>query len=68
MSLNVSQITGVAITCSTVCFYADQRKDQSSASLAHVRGIHRWKKFLFDDVTLRNAIHTDNQAANHNLQ
>ena len=32
-------ITGIFIVCSTVC--ADQRKHQSSASLAFVRGIHR---------------------------
>ena len=37
-----SQITGVSIVCSTVCSGADQRKHQSSASLAFVRGIHQW--------------------------
>ena len=37
----VSQITGVLIVCSSVCSGADQRKHQSSASLALVRGIHR---------------------------
>ena len=37
-----SQITGVWSVCSTVCSGADQRKYQSSASLAFVRGIHRW--------------------------
>ena len=36
-----SQITGVSIICSTVCSGADQRKHQSTASLAVVRGIHR---------------------------
>ena len=36
------QITGVSIVYSTVCSDADQRKHQSSASLAFVRGIHRW--------------------------
>ena len=36
-----SQITGVAIVCSAVRSGADQRKHQSSASLAFVRGIHR---------------------------
>ena len=39
-----SQITGVPIVCSTVCSGADQRKHQSSASLAPVMAIHwsRW--------------------------
>ena len=37
-----SQITGVSIVCITVCSGADQRKCQSPASLAFVRGIHRW--------------------------
>ena len=41
MSAMVSQITGISIDCSTVCS-ADQRRHQSSASLAFVRGIHRW--------------------------
>ena len=36
------QITSVSIVYSTVCWGADQRKHQSSASLAFVRGIHRW--------------------------
>ena len=42
MSAVASQITGVTIDYSTVCSGADQRKHQSSASLAFVRGIHRW--------------------------
>ena len=59
------QITGVLILCLTVCSGADQRKHQSSASLAFVRGIHRspvdspYKKgpvtpnmFSFDDVIM----------------
>ena len=37
-----SQIAGVSIICSTVCSGADQRKHQSLASLALVRGIQRW--------------------------
>ena len=57
-----SQITSLAIVYSTVYSDADQRKHQSSASLAFVRGIHRgpvntphkWpitmKMFPFDDV------------------
>ena len=36
-----SQITSLAIVFSTVYSGADQRKHQSSASLAFVRGIHR---------------------------
>ena len=40
MSSTASQITGVSIVCSIVCSEADQRKHQSSASLAFVRGIH----------------------------
>ena len=36
------QITGVSLVYSTVCSGANQRKHQSSASLAFVRGIHRW--------------------------
>ena len=42
ISAMASQITGVLIVYSTVCSGADQRKHQSSASLAFVRGIHRW--------------------------
>ena len=38
MSKMASQITGVSIVCSTVCSGADQRKHQSSASLAFVQG------------------------------
>ena len=59
-----SQITGVPIVCSTVCSGGDQRKHQSSALLAFVRGIHRCpvysphkgpvtrKMFPFDDVIM----------------
>ena len=42
MSAMTSQITGVSFICSTVGSGADQRKHESSASLAFVRGIHRW--------------------------
>ena len=64
MSAMASQITGVSIVCSIVCSGTDQRKLQSSASLAFVRGIHRWpvdsphkgpvtqKMFPFDDVIM----------------
>ena len=37
-----SQITSLTIVYSTVYSGADHRKHQSSASLAFVRGIHRW--------------------------
>ena len=39
---NASQIAGVSSVRSTVCSAADQRKHQSSAPLAFVRGIHQW--------------------------
>ena len=42
MSVIASQITSLAIVYSTVYSGAVQRKHQSSASLALVRGIHRW--------------------------
>ena len=61
----VSQITSLASVYSTVYSGAEQRKHQSSASLAFVRGIHRWpvnsphkwpvtrKMFLLDDVIMK---------------
>ena len=64
MSTMASQITGVLIVCLNVCSVADQRKHQSSMSLAFVRGIHwwqvnsphkgpvTWKMFPFDDVIM----------------
>ena len=60
ISAMASQITGVSIVYSTVCSGADQRKHQSPASLACVRGIHWWphkgpvtrKMFPFDDVIM----------------
>ena len=63
-----SQITSLTIVCSIVYSDADQRKHQSSASLAFVRGIHRgpvnsphkWpvtrKMFPFDDVIMTQSI------------
>ena len=60
-----SQVTGVSMVCSTVCLGAVQRNLKNSASLAFVRGIHRWpvdsphkepvtgKMFAFDDVIMR---------------
>ena len=41
MGARASQITSLTIVYSTVYSDADQRKHQSSASLAFVRGIHR---------------------------
>ena len=64
ISAMASQTTGVSIVCFTVCSGANQRIHQSSASLAFVRGIHRWvvdpphkgpvtrKRFPFDDVII----------------
>ena len=66
MSASASQITGVSIVCSIICSGADQRKHQSSASLASMTGLCEgkspvtsgfpsqrplaWKMFSFDDV------------------
>ena len=64
MGVIASQITSITIVCSSVHSVVDQRKHQSSASLAIVRGIHRrpvtsphkWpvtqKIFPFDDVIM----------------
>ena len=64
MGAIASRITSLAIVDSTVYSGADQRKHLSSASLAFVRGIHRWpvnsphkwpvtrKIFPFDDVIM----------------
>ena len=41
MGVMASQITSLTIVNSTVYSGADQRKHQSSSSLAFVRGIHR---------------------------
>ena len=60
-----SQITSLTIVYSSVYSGVDQRKHQSSASLAFVWGIHRWpvnsphkgpvtrNMFPFDDVIMR---------------
>ena len=64
MTTMASQITSLPIVYSTVYSDADQRKHQSSAPLAFVRGIHRGpvnsphkgpvtrKMFPFDDVIM----------------
>ena len=64
MGAIASQITSLTIVYSSVYSSADQRKHQSSTSMAFVRGIHRWpvnsphkwlvtrKMFPFDDVII----------------
>ena len=42
MNAMASHITVVSIVYSTVSSGVDKRKPQSSASLAFVKGIHRW--------------------------
>ena len=66
MGAVASQITSLTIVYSTVHSDADQRKHQSSTSLAFVQGIlrgpvnslHKWpvtrRMFPFDDVIVRN--------------
>ena len=72
-----SQITSLTIVVSTVYSGADHRKHQSSASLAFVRGIHRWpvnsphkgpvtwKMFPFDDVIMIVALSPGPQCINN---
>ena len=64
MGAMTSQITSLTIVYSSVYSGTDQRKHQNSASLAFVRGLHRWpvnsphkrpvkrKMFLFNDVIM----------------
>ena len=64
MSAMASQINGISVVCWTVCSGSDQRKHQSSVSLAFVMGIPRWpvdsppkgpvtqKMFPYDDVIM----------------
>ena len=64
MSAMAPQLTSLTIVYSIVYSGADQIKYQSSASLAFVKGIHRWpvnsphkepltrKMFPFDDVIM----------------
>ena len=64
MSAMASQITSLMIVYSTVYSGADEKRHQNSASLAFVRGIHRWpvnsphkgpvtrEMFPFDDVIM----------------
>ena len=65
MDAMASQFTGVSIFCSTVYSGKEQRKHQSPALLAFVRGIDRWpvdspykgpvtrEMFPFDDVIMQ---------------
>ena len=64
MRAMASQITGILCICSTLDSGTDQRKHQSTTSLAFARGIHRWpvdsphkgsvtqKTFPSDDVIM----------------
>ena len=73
MTTMASQITSLTIVYSTVYSGTDQRKHQSSASLAFVRGIHRgqhkWpvtrKMFPFDDVIMILKLLEQIQATSH---
>ena len=68
MGTIASQITSLTIVYWTFYSDADQRKHQSSASLAFVRGNHRWpvnsphkwpvtrKMFPFDDVIMKDIV------------
>ena len=68
MGAMASQITGVSSVYSTAYSGVDQRKHQSSSSLAFVRVIHRWpvnsrhkgpvtrRMLPFDDVIIRTDI------------
>ena len=49
MSAMAYRITGISIVCSTVCSDINQCKHQRSASLASVRGIHRWSSNAEND-------------------
>ena len=74
MGSMASQITSLTIVYPTVHSGADQRKHQSSASLAFVREIHRWpvnyppkwqvtrKMFPFYDVIIQGVIGDHNDA------
>ena len=78
MSSMASKITSLSIVYSTIHSGADQSKHQSSASLAFVRGIHRWpvnfphkgpvtrKMFRYDEVTIDTSkyMHSGNYSNN----
>ena len=70
MGTMASQIANLTIVYSNICSDANQRKHQSSASLAFVWGIHRWpvnsshkwpvtqKMLPFDDVIMWRSVGT----------
>ena len=83
MSAMTSQINNLTIVYSAVYWGTDKRKHQSSASLAFVRGIHRWlvnsshkgpvmrKMFPFDDVIMfqqRNTVKHARYSISDNLK
>ena len=75
MTMLASQITSLPVVCSIVYSDVNQRKHQSSASLAFVREIHRgpvnfphkWpvtrKMFPFDDVIMTSPMVTSDTAS-----
>ena len=75
MTRMASQITSLTVVYSTVYSGADQRKHQSSVSLAFVRGIHwwpvnsphkgpvTWKTSPFDDVIMTYCPNSNNEYA-----
>ena len=77
MSTMASQSTSLTIVHITVYLVADQRKHQSTASLAFVRGIHQWlmnsphkgpvtrKMFPLDDVIMEHACSQVSLQTNH---
>ena len=77
MGTMASQITSLTIVYPSVYTGADQRKHQSSASLAFVRGIHRWpvnsphkgpvtrKMLPFDDVIMYQGCFTAQGQSRH---
>ena len=79
MGAIASHITSLTIVYSMVYSVADQRKHESSASLAFVRGIHRepvnsqhkWpvtrKMLPFDDVIMEISIIKIRQSHNHHI-
>ena len=64
-SAMASQIIGVSIVYSTVCLGADQRKYQTSESLAFVMGVHGWPVHFVNTESL--IIHVKENALQHGL-
>ena len=79
MGAIASQITSLTIAYSIIYSDADQRKHQSSASLAFVRGIHpgpvnsphKWpvtrKMFPFDDVIMNMVLVIGKALTHHSI-